>query len=100
VAVAVATVSTAAESDYVREARSELRGQLKTVQAKLALLDLLAAMTDEHKLDLLFGLVDVDRSGMVDAHELAVMLRSRNRELTGGDGGGGHGQGVRRGRER
>jgi hypothetical protein len=68
----------------VRETRVELREQLKIIEAKLALLDLLAEMTVEQKLDLLFGLIDLDRSGTVDAQELAIVLRSRNQNLTDG----------------
>ena len=58
---------------------------MRLVQAKLALIELLAQMDKDQKLDLLFGLIDLDRSGTVDAQELAVVLRSRNQLLSTGE---------------
>jgi hypothetical protein len=83
----VATVATTklSVSDYVKKNRTELREQLKVVQTKLALVDLLGDMTRPQKLDLLFGLIDMDRSGTIDAQELAVVLRTRNHMLTDGE---------------
>jgi trimeric autotransporter adhesin len=72
-------------SEFVQQTRIELKEQMRLVQAKLALIELLAQMDKDQKLDLLFGLIDSDRSGTVDAQELAVVLRSRNQLLSTGE---------------
>lgn len=72
-------------SAFVEQTRAELALQMAALQAQLDLINELAAMTDEGKLDLLFNLIDVDGDGTVDATELATALRKRNSELSFGD---------------
>jgi hypothetical protein len=72
-------------SAFVKKTREDLQQQMAVIQAKLALIELLTKLSKTQKLDLLFGLIDEDRSGLVDAEELAVVLRSRNSQLSTGD---------------
>jgi Ca2+-binding EF-hand superfamily protein len=52
------------------------------IQAQLELLNTLADLSDEEKMDMLFHLVDKDHTGTVDAKELASGMRKRNTDLT------------------
>lgn len=72
-------------SQFVQQTRAELTLQMAAIQAQLDLINELAAMTDEGKLDLLFNLIDKDGDGTVDATELAAALRKRNTELSFSD---------------
>lgn len=68
-------------SSYVKEARGELQAKMTEIQSQLELLDDLETMNDEEKLELLFGVVDVDGHG-ITARELATALRKHNEKLT------------------
>lgn len=48
-------------SAFVQQTRLELKLQMLAIQAQLDLIEQLAAMTDDEKLDLLFTLVDVSQ---------------------------------------
>jgi len=69
-------------SSYVQQTRMELELQKAAIEAQLKLIDELATMTDEEKLDLLFNSIDRDGDGTVDANELACALRKRNAEMS------------------
>jgi len=69
-------------SSFVMQTRKELEMQMVAIQAQLDLINELAAMTDEEKLDLLFSLIDRDGDGTIDAKELAAALRKRNENLS------------------
>lgn len=56
--------------------------QMAAIQAQLDLIDELAGMSEEEKMDLLFSLIDADGDGTVDSDELAAALRKRNGELS------------------
>ena len=68
-------------SEFVKLTRFELREQKELVHAKLDLIDRLAKAKKYEKLDLLFGLIDLEQRGAVDVRELTKMLRSRNQLL-------------------
>ena len=72
-------------SSFVKQTRMELKTEMAALQSQLDLINELAAMTDQEKLDLLFTLVDRDGDGTVDAKELAGCMRKRNNELSFGD---------------
>jgi Ca2+-binding EF-hand superfamily protein len=65
-------------SAFVQETRLELKLQMTALQAQLDLLDELASMSDNDKLEVLFTLVDEDHDGKVDARELSNAIRKRN----------------------
>ena len=69
-------------SSFVEQTRRELKLQLAAIQAQLDLINELAQMSDDEKLDLLFSLIDRDGDGTVDATELAAALRKRNEDLS------------------
>lgn len=69
-------------SSFVEQTRRELKLQMVAIQAQLDLINELAEMSDEEKLDLLFSLIDRDGDGTVDATELAAALRKRNEDLS------------------
>jgi Ca2+-binding EF-hand superfamily protein len=69
-------------SSFIEQTRRELRMEMAAIQAQLDLIDELASMSDEEKLDLLFNLIDRDGDGTVDAKELAIALRKRNNDLS------------------
>lgn len=73
--------STSTVSDFVQKTREELLLKKAQIQAQLDLIDDLAEMEDEAKLDLLFTLIDRDGDGTIDADELAAALRKRNKDL-------------------
>ena len=73
--------STSTVSDFVQKTREELLLKKAQIQAQLDLIDDLAEMEDEGKLDLLFTLIDRDGDGTIDADELAAALRKRNKDL-------------------
>ena len=73
--------STSTVSDFVQKTREELLLKKAQIQSQLDLIDDLAKMEDEAKLDLLFTLIDRDGDGTVDAVELAAALRKRNKDL-------------------
>lgn len=74
--------SCATVSAFVQQTREELKLKMAEIQSQLDLINDLAAMEDEAKLDLLFTLIDCDGDGMVDAKELALVMRRRKQELT------------------
>jgi EF-hand domain pair len=81
------TTTTAAGSGkpstlFARQTRHVLHQQILLAQEKLNLVEDLDRMTTNKKLNCLFQLVDGDGSGMVDAQELAAILRLRNANLT------------------
>lgn len=69
-------------SDFVKQTRKELQLQMAAIQSQLDLINELAAMEEDEKLDLLFTLIDIDGDGTVDAKELATAMRKRNDELS------------------
>jgi Ca2+-binding EF-hand superfamily protein len=69
-------------SDFVKQTRQELKLQMAAIQSQLDLINELAAMEEDEKLDLLFTLIDQDGDGSVDAKELATAMRKRNDELS------------------
>jgi Ca2+-binding EF-hand superfamily protein len=69
-------------SDFVKQTRKELKLQMAAIQSQLDLINELAAMEENEKLDLLFTLIDQDGDGTVDAKELATAMRKRNDELS------------------
>jgi Ca2+-binding EF-hand superfamily protein len=73
--------SSSTVSDFVLHKREELLLKKAQIQCQLDLIDDLAAMESESKLDLLFTLIDRDVSGTIDADELALALRKRNKDL-------------------
>jgi tetratricopeptide (TPR) repeat protein len=73
--------SSSTVSAFVQKTRDELLLRKAQIQAQLDLIEDLAAMEDEAKLDLLFTLIDRDGDGTVDANELAAALRKRNKDL-------------------
>jgi Ca2+-binding EF-hand superfamily protein len=72
-------------SQFVKETKKNLELQLAAIQAQLKMVSELATMGVEEKLDLLYTLMDKDKSGTIDAKELADALRKRNEGLTFGD---------------
>jgi Ca2+-binding EF-hand superfamily protein len=72
-------------SQFVKETKKNLELQLAAIQAQLKMVSELAIMGVEEKLDLLYTLMDKDKSGTIDAKELADALRKRNEGLTFGD---------------
>lgn len=68
-------------SSFVQQTRKELKMQMAAIQAQLDLINELADMTDDEKLDLLFSLIDADGNGLIDTQELATDLRKRNEGL-------------------
>jgi Ca2+-binding EF-hand superfamily protein len=69
-------------SSFIEQTRRELKMEMAAIQAQLDLIDELASISDEEKLDLLFGLIDRDGDGTVDANELADALRKRNNDFS------------------
>jgi Ca2+-binding EF-hand superfamily protein len=69
-------------SVFVKQTRETLKLKMVEIQAQLDLINDLAAMEDEAKLDLLFSLIDGDGDGTVDAKELAGALRKRKKDLS------------------
>jgi Ca2+-binding EF-hand superfamily protein len=67
---------------FVKQSRRELNLQMAAIQAQLDVLDELRTMSHDVKMDLLFGLIDIDGSGTVDTKELATALRKRNQNLS------------------
>jgi Ca2+-binding EF-hand superfamily protein len=83
------TTTTAAKStEFVRRTRRELDRQIRLARERMELVDRLDGEMRgrlDRKLDFLFGLIDRDRSGAVDAAELAAVLRLRNSGLSEAD---------------
>jgi Ca2+-binding EF-hand superfamily protein len=72
-------------SDFVLASKISLELEIIALQAQLALINALSAKTDHEKLVMLFGLIDKDHDGCVDARELADALRKRNSNLAFAD---------------
>jgi Ca2+-binding EF-hand superfamily protein len=72
-------------SQFVAETKKNLELQLAAIQAQLKMVQELAAMNMEEKLDLLFTLMDKDGGGTIDVKELADGLRKRNDGLSFSD---------------
>lgn len=72
-------------SDFVVASKMSLELEISALQAQLALINALSAKTDHEKLVMLFGLIDKDYDGCVDAVELADALRKRNADLAFAD---------------
>mmetsp|Transcript_1290 Transcript_1290/g.1664 ORF Transcript_1290/g.1664 Transcript_1290/m.1664 type:complete len:485 (+) Transcript_1290:108-1562(+) len=65
-------------SNYVKVAKSSLKLSIMNFKAQLALLDELATMSDEEKLEITFALLDTDQTGAIDASELTNFIRKMN----------------------
>ena len=61
-------------SSFVQQSYRELKVRKAAIQAQLDLLEELSAMTDEEKMDLMFGLIDGDGDGTLNVKELAGVL--------------------------
>lgn len=72
-------------TDFVKVSKMALEMQIFALQAQLQMIDSLSEMSDEEKLTMLFGLIDTDRDGRIDARELADALRKRNADLAFAD---------------
>lgn len=72
-------------SDFVLASKMALELEIKALKSQLELIHALATMTDEVKLAMLFGLVDKDHDGRINARELADALRKRNADLAFAD---------------
>lgn len=72
-------------SQFVQQTKKNLELQMAAIQAQLDMVDELAKMNMEEKLDLLFTLMDKDGGGTIDAKELADGLRKRNDGLSFND---------------
>jgi len=72
-------------TDFVKVSKMALEMQIFALQAQLQMIDSLNEMSDEEKLTMLFGLIDTDRDGRIDARELADALRKRNADLAFAD---------------
>ena len=72
-------------SQFVQQTKLELQLQMAALQSQLDFLNELASLTDHEKLALLFVLMDQDRSGTIDARELAAALRRRRADLSFND---------------
>lgn len=72
-------------SQFVAETKKNLELQLASIQAQLRMVQELAEMDMEEKMDLLFTLIDKDGGGTIDAKELADALRKRNDGLSFSD---------------
>lgn len=73
-------------SDFVRFAKVNLDLQLFSLQAQYKLLQSLAEMSDEEKLELLFSLLDKDQDGHIDPRELSDGIRKRNEGMSFAEG--------------
>lgn len=69
-------------SQFVQVSKASLELQIFALQAQLDLVNALADMTDEQKMQMLFQLVDADQDGKIDARELADAIRRRNADLS------------------
>lgn len=69
-------------SQFVQVSKASLELQIFALQAQLELVNALAEMTDEQKMQMLFQLVDADQDGKIDARELAGAIRRRNADLS------------------
>jgi Ca2+-binding EF-hand superfamily protein len=73
-------------SDFVKFAKLNLELQLFSLQARYELLQSLAEMSDDEKLELLFSLLDKDQDGHIDARELSDGIRKRNEGMSFAEG--------------
>ena len=62
-------------TQFVKDGREALAGQIKACEHQLSLLNDLASMTDPQKMDMLFEVMDGNRDGGVDVSELASGLK-------------------------
>jgi Ca2+-binding EF-hand superfamily protein len=62
-------------SDFVKLSRFALEFEIAAMQAQLMILNSLAERTDEEKLKMLFGILDKDGDGFIDAVELSDGIR-------------------------
>jgi len=69
-------------SEFVAESRKFLKLRMVQLQAQLDLLDALAEMSEDEKLEMLFTLLDTDGDGFIDARELAEGIRKRRDDLS------------------
>lgn len=69
-------------SNYVKVAKSSLKLSIMNFKAQLGLLDELAAMTDEEKLEITFALLDTDQTGTINVSELTNFIRKMNAGMT------------------
>ena len=72
-------------SAFVLASKMALELEIQALKAQLELINALAGMTEEEKLAMLFGLVDKDHDGRINARELADALRKRNADLAFAD---------------
>ncbi|CAB9512864.1 Stress-induced-phosphoprotein 1 [Seminavis robusta] len=73
-------------SDFVTITKANVELQILALKAQLELLNGLAEMSDDEKLDMLFDLLDKDRSGTINARELADGIRKRHEGMTFAEG--------------
>ena len=67
---------------FVRETRRQIKLEMAALQTQLDLLDELEAMPDDDKVEMLFSLIDQKSDNLVDASELASVLRHGNKSLS------------------
>lgn len=67
---------------FVQHSRIHLQMKIQALQAQLDLINSLARLSDEEKMDMLFHLIDQDRDGHIDARELSKSLRQRHADMT------------------
>jgi Ca2+-binding EF-hand superfamily protein len=68
-------------SAFVQETRRRLKLEMAALQAQLDLLNELEELSDNDKLEMLFGLIDDNNDGTVDSAELATAMRKGNTSL-------------------
>lgn len=71
-------------SEFLRATHKELKAKITTIQEQIRFIQDLALMDDNQKVETLFGLIDKDSGGTVDATELAKAMR-QNDELSFSD---------------
>ena len=62
-------------STFAQAAKAAIKMQMKALEAQLQILEDIGMMSDEEKLEILFDILDKDRSGALSATELADGLR-------------------------
>ena len=69
-------------SSFLQQSYRELKVRKAAIQAQLDLLTVnaLSAMSDEEKIEFVFGRIDRDGDGTLDVKELASVLRQRSEE--------------------
>ena len=73
--------SSATVSTFCQNAKRSLSLQIHALQSQLELIQSLERMTTQEKVVLLFGLIDKDHSGLINARELADAIRQDNADL-------------------